>query len=461
MGRITSRIWIAASLVCTPLMAAGSEPAPATVQPAFKSFTGKVKGNRVRLRSGPSLGNSTVRELNTGDMLVVVGEENDFYAVLPPTGLKGYIYRTYVLDNVIEGNHVNVRLAPDLESPIVAQMNTGDPVKGIVARENNKWLEMELPATARLYVAKDYLETAGGPDLYQERTRRSSEVAELLNAAYLVSQAEMRKPYGDIDMKRVERAFDPVVTNYSDFPSQVAKAKEALKQIQDLYTQKKVTHLEAKQLDGPNVSRAQRKELEGQVKSQQERLAALESQVEQTLTLAQQAVQNAPKPVAAVQPKPKVTKTDVEVAKAAPAPAKGAPLEKPVAAKPVAAPVKAPIAVDKPKVIEAPTAWTGAEEHLYQTWSQGRESATQEAFYMEEMLNAVELIGVVEPYREQLHNRPGDYILYDNYKPLGYLYSTQVDLAAVTGKRVKMRLAERPNHHFAFPAYFVLSAEPA
>jgi hypothetical protein len=464
------RICLIASLITAPLVAADKEAAPPQVasQAAFRPFTGKITGNQVRLRSAPNLASATVRELGRNDMVVVVGEMSDFYVVQAPAGLKGYVYRTYVLDDVIEGQRVNVRLAPDLEAPVIAQLNTGDPCKGVMAPQNNKWLEIELPSTARLYVAKEYIESAGGPELFQERQRRTQEIAELLNAAYLISQSEMRKPYTDVDMKRIEQAFEPVISQYSDFPQQVAKAKEALKQVQELHTQKKVTHLESKQLDGPNLNRTQRKELEGQVKAQQDRLAALEEQVEKALSQAQQTVD---KPVAKAEaPKPAV-KVEATKPAAKVEPTKSAPkAEKAAAEKPktekvaVAAPkaeVKAKPADKATAKAAEPTGWAAVEEKLFTAWAAEHSPATLEAFYMEESLTAVELTGTIEPYREPLRNRPGDYILYDNYRPLCYLYSTQVDLASLVGKKVSLQLAPRTNHHFAHPAYHVLSAEPS
>jgi hypothetical protein len=140
MSRVMSHVLMAMSLITLPLIAADKGATPAApqvaqvaVQEPFKAFTGKVTGKRVRLRNAPTLTSNTIRELNNGDMLVVVGEESDFYAVQPISGLKGYIYRTYVLDDVVEGTRVNVRLAPDLESAVVAQLNSGDRIKGVVS----------------------------------------------------------------------------------------------------------------------------------------------------------------------------------------------------------------------------------------------------------------------------------------------------------------------------------------
>src|SRR5689334_11520447 len=79
---------------------------------AFIPFTGKITRNKVRMRNQAHLDAKIVRELNKGDMIVVVGENEDFYAVQPPPDIKAYVFRTFVLDNLIEGNKVNVRLAP-------------------------------------------------------------------------------------------------------------------------------------------------------------------------------------------------------------------------------------------------------------------------------------------------------------------------------------------------------------
>ena len=63
-----------------------------------------------------------------------------------PLQMSGPMFiRTFVLDNVIEGNRVNARLKPDLESPVVAQLNSGDRVEGIIHPANNKWMEIKLP----------------------------------------------------------------------------------------------------------------------------------------------------------------------------------------------------------------------------------------------------------------------------------------------------------------------------
>jgi hypothetical protein len=56
-------------------------------------------------------------------------------------------------------------------------------------------------------------------------------------------------------------------------------------------------------------------------------------------------------------------------------------------------------------------------------------------------------------------NKPGDFILRNKDIPVGYVYSTIVNLQSLVGKNVRLIAAPRPNNNFAFKAYYVLAAE--
>lgn len=70
--------------------------------PRFEPFTGKITKNKVRLRLQPTYDGPVLKELKRNDLLVILGEVEDFYAVQPPTDIQAYVFRTYVLDNVVE-----------------------------------------------------------------------------------------------------------------------------------------------------------------------------------------------------------------------------------------------------------------------------------------------------------------------------------------------------------------------
>lgn len=212
----------------------------------YKAFTAKIVGGNVRMRLHADVDSPIVKELTKGDLVVVRGERSDFYVVEPPSDLKAYIFRSFVLDNVVEGSKVNVRLAPELTAPVVAYMNSGDKVNGTISDKNHKWLEISLPKNVRFYVAKEYLEKVGGPELKAIRDKKQNSVLQLMDSAELLSQSEMMKPFEEIDFERVSAAFSTVIRDYSDFPEHSDKAKSKLAQLQETYLQKKVAYLEAK-----------------------------------------------------------------------------------------------------------------------------------------------------------------------------------------------------------------------
>src|SRR5271168_5087155 len=101
---------IALSLTAAATLNAAAPQAPAAKQAtikkgeSFKPFTGKVLANKVRVRVKPDYDSHIFRQIGKNDLLLIVGEEGDFYAVQPPKDTKAYVFRSYILDNVVEAN---------------------------------------------------------------------------------------------------------------------------------------------------------------------------------------------------------------------------------------------------------------------------------------------------------------------------------------------------------------------
>lgn len=224
----------------------GAVAQPTKLDPNYKSFTGKIVGNGVRLRLHPDLDSHIVKEVPKGDLLIVAGEKGDFYAVEPPADLKAYIFRSFVLDNIVEGNRVNVRLAPELNAPVIGYMNTGEKVAGVISEKNHKWLEIPVPKNVYFYVTKEYVEKVGGPELKVVQDKKRTNVTQLLDAADLLGQTEMMKPFEEIDFERVSSSYTTIINEYSEFQEFVEKAKVKLAHLQELYLQKKLAYLETK-----------------------------------------------------------------------------------------------------------------------------------------------------------------------------------------------------------------------
>jgi hypothetical protein len=393
---------------------AGSKPIPPaeTIDKAIEPFTGKISKNKVRLRLQPTFEGQPLRELDKGKLVVVTGETDDFYAVRPIADTKAYIFRTYVLDNIIEGSRVNVRLKADLDAPVIAQLNSGDRVDGRVYAENNKWFEIAVPTSTRFYVSKDYVEKVGDAG-YMERTeKRQEEVVRLLNMTKAVNDAELQKPYDKINADGIVANYQRIIFDFKDFPETGAKAQEYLSQLQDNLSKKKIAFLEQQTQKSSQILEQKNKQLADELNAHKSKLIKLERQIQSEKSLSQ---------IAEV--------SDI----------KRAPSQPP----------------------QTMTNWVPFENALFATWSQETGNDNPKDFYRQQKEKAFVIKGIVDPYNRLVKNKPGNYMLLNatSKLPIAFLYSTHVNLNDYVGHEISVTVSPRPNNNYAFPAYFVLSVD--
>lgn len=371
----------------TPLSPPTSVDSPSTDTPRkepsttrISAFTGKILKNKVRMRLQPNLEGAILRELDANDMVVVEGESDDFYAVQPPPEVKGYVYRTYVLDGVVEGNHVNVRLEPDLSSPVIAQLNSGNRINGAVSARDKKWLEISLPQNTHFYVAKEYITKIGDASHMARLNKRRDELNQLMSSAIKNSQEELQKPFDQINLDPINKDLNKIVAQFSDFSEESAKAKEMLTTIQTAYLSKKIAYMEA--------------------------------QPKQTVTVIEHRDNVSQPPINGI-------------------------------------------------ITSKMSFWLPSEQKLYEEWTMHNQPMSMDDYYKKQAEDAITLKGIIEPYDRPIKNRPGDYLLTDSktHLPIAYLYSTQINLQENIGQEVSVKGVPRDNHHFAYPAYFILSFE--
>jgi len=382
-----------------------------TPKPSFDSFTGKIIGSKVRMRTQPTLDSHVVCETRTGQLFAVTGEDTEYYAIQPKKGMKGYIFRTLVLDGVVEGDRVNVRLYPDIEAPVMAQLNTGDRIETVVSDINNKWLEVDLPESSHFYVAKEYIENVGPVELIATMEQRHREATHILSSAFLFAQSQIQRPFEQIDLDAINMKFEGLSKEYTDLPDIAERAEEANSVIQDIYVQKKIAFLESKsqrtavnvEIDPSHLDRLAKLGIEIQPVHEEKDVTEIADAASHTMGLAS-------------------TLADEEI-------------------------------TDKMLV------WQPLEESLFHLWAAANGEQNMETFYGEEEHNATILSGIVEPYNRPVKNRPGDYLLRSENLPVAFLYSTRVNLQHLVGKRVTVMASPRPNNNFAFPAYYVLSVD--
>jgi len=223
----------------------------------FKPFTGKITGNKVRIRTNPDLESHIICQLNKNEILFITNDAKDFWAIKPNSNLKAYVFRSYIIDNVVEADNVNIRLQPNVDAPIIGQLKSKEKVQGNVCLQNNKWVEISLPDDINFYIAKEYVTYVGNADYYTKMQNRKDEAEKLINSAYFITQSECKKPYNEMTPQEAIDQFDIIIKEYSDFPQYVQQAKEGLALLQDNYLQKKIAYLEAK----ANISHMEKNEL--------------------------------------------------------------------------------------------------------------------------------------------------------------------------------------------------------
>lgn len=386
-----------------------------SVPAKFEPFTGKITKSKVRLRLQPNYEGPVLRELNRNDYIVVLGETDDFYAIQPPADLRGYVFRMYVLDDVIEGDRVNIRLKPDREATIIAQLKAGDRVEGTLASTNSKWLEIKLPNTTRFYIAKEYVEEVGDVGFKERLDKKRNAAYDLLNTTDAMSKAEIQKPFDQMAITGIKANYQHIINDYPEFPEIIARAKESLTAIQEAYTAKKVAYLEEKSRLSSSTIEVNKK-LNAELQAHKSKINRLEQQIEQNRQF-----------VTVAQP---VIEAHASIKKSH----------------------QSPINI---------ATWLPVEEGLFNAWSQQTGRHTPQEFYEEQKQQGFVLKGIIDPYTRSIKNKPGDYMLLNSASklPVAFLYSTHINLQDYVGHEVSIIVSPRNNNNFAFPAYFVLTLE--
>jgi uncharacterized protein YgiM (DUF1202 family) len=395
------------------------------------SFTGKIKGNKVRIRLEPGVDSPVLHELSAGDMVVVTGEQNDFFAIRPPKGLKAFVYRTYVIDDIVEGNRVNIRAEPSLEAPVLAQLNKGDKIDGHVSPLNTKWLQIALPDQVRFYIASEYVENIGDANLLARIEQRRAEATQTVDHCSQALQAELRKPYNAMNLSAITDQLQHATEDYSDVPEERERALKLLTEAHENHLQKRLEHLQSQATTSANQWQNRCKRLADEMTAQQAHLEALER------SLHSRKAESIPPP-----PQPRELAEETLDT-----------YEQQVATPAVAS---APIVLT-----ESMSDWLPQEDAVYRAWLREHPNDTMEQFYTAQLEHSSQVRGTVQAYRRAIRNKPGNFLLVDQQDeiPIAFLYSTRVNLDALVGETITLRVAPRPENNFAFPAWFVLDSQ--
>jgi len=206
----------------------------------FESFTGKITGNKVRLRAQANLDCPIIRQFNKDDVVLITGEKDNFWAIVPPQEIKGYVYRSYVIDNKIEANKVNIRLSPDQEGFVIGQLQEKEALnEAKVSSQDNKWLEVALPSNIRFYIAKDYVVKAGKAEDFIALSSRQETAKNALAEANNFVKKEYEKNKDAKNLQDATAKFENVIQSYKDCPEVIKQAQKNLAVLKESHLVKK------------------------------------------------------------------------------------------------------------------------------------------------------------------------------------------------------------------------------
>jgi uncharacterized protein YgiM (DUF1202 family) len=153
MARLLSLIcaFVAACVFCSCACAQGDFP-----------FKGEVNEPDINVRVDSTIGAPVICVLRKGERVKVLSEAYDWYRIVLPRGAPSYIHKDFILIGENDKNtgrvlkdNVNVRLRPDIGSPIVGQINKDETVA--IVRLSGDWLKIDPPASTAGWVNKGFI----------------------------------------------------------------------------------------------------------------------------------------------------------------------------------------------------------------------------------------------------------------------------------------------------------------
>ncbi len=131
-------------------------------------FTGQVTRNNVYIRSGPDINYYPVAKLMRDNKVQVLGEEDSWYKIDPPSGTFSVVHKDFVEKSgskgIVNGDRVAIRawssIRPD-QPPHSVQMLVGKGTEVEIVGEYGNWYKITPPAGAFVWISKQYVKPVG------------------------------------------------------------------------------------------------------------------------------------------------------------------------------------------------------------------------------------------------------------------------------------------------------------
>ena len=166
---------------------------------ADEEYVGECTGNDVHIRATASKG-AIISKANSGDMLVIIGTQGDWYNIQLPEFISVWISRKYVKaepgkDGVVTGDNVNIRTAAKTTSTVVGKAKKGSKVEIMGIDED--WFLIIPPEDATGWISRKYVKKLGLKYNYlnalkDERNRYLNQAAAYYES---IGQSDISKAY--------------------------------------------------------------------------------------------------------------------------------------------------------------------------------------------------------------------------------------------------------------------------
>lgn len=227
-----------------PYQSYGEETVPTSLSTEASQvkfpFVGKSKGAHINVRSGGNLNYEVLTRLEDGQEVIVLREVLGWFEILPPEGVCLWIHQSFVKDNQIMTDSVNIRSRPSLESSVNAQMSRGETIEPIL--QEGEWLKIKPPAGARSWVNKDYViydrpyeMVPENPASHEKNTPPVMTSAQALKLIEDFERGEFYKPVDQIQFDELTARYEKLI---QDFPRDQQLKIFAQKKIADIHHQK-------------------------------------------------------------------------------------------------------------------------------------------------------------------------------------------------------------------------------
>lgn len=139
--------WVIFYLMCSSARPAGEFP-----------YMGTISGDRVNVRAGSSKNHEILCKLNSGERVAVRGGRGEWLKIVPPSPVRVWVWAEFVKEDVVVEDRVNVRARPALRSSVMCQVDRGDEVR--VVDQQDEWLGIVPPPDCYAWVSAKYVEYA-------------------------------------------------------------------------------------------------------------------------------------------------------------------------------------------------------------------------------------------------------------------------------------------------------------